>query len=343
MLSVVATVLREKLFFSKRKTRNCSISTQMRYNSAPSNFRFLFAGVCGPSWHPWASWSWIGKASARNVGRCLQLWQRCSKRSSDWEPGQVVLPPGRDLQWNGLSFMFPFYRQLMIKFRSLGQAMEECRAEACGLYLCDLAPLLAIFGYEGSEALDVTYVNWLTMARKGFFLSFFLQWADESGLQALEFYSPETKQWRQAHMHARFALFNVMLRAGENFVQIDESGFVLHAETLSHFSDLPVVILDREKISTVGRPAIGQFLLKMSMFSTMFYFISESKWCTKVQPLSRMLSRCSMVGCFSLLDPLTSKITAILMTTHFVSEALCSRIRNLAMFVSYAACISTEW
>ena len=35
------------------------------------------------------------------------------------------------------------------------------------------------------------YVNWLLMVR--------------AGLLALEFYTPETKQWRQAHMQARVA------------------------------------------------------------------------------------------------------------------------------------------
>eukprot|EP01128_Nolandella_sp_AFSM9_P003514 TRINITY_DN1510_c0_g1_i1.p1 TRINITY_DN1510_c0_g1~~TRINITY_DN1510_c0_g1_i1.p1 ORF type:complete len:693 (-),score=170.37 TRINITY_DN1510_c0_g1_i1:138-2183(-) len=127
-------------------------------------------------------------------------------------------------------------------FSSLGQPMEECRAEACGLYLCGDADLLKIFGYGEDKAGDVTYVNWLTMARKG--------------LQALEFYSSDTKKWKQAHMHARFALFNVMLRAGEDFVTIDESG------------ELPVVVVDRSKIATVGVPAIGSFLQKIMVYKS---------------------------------------------------------------------------
>ena len=40
-----------------------------------------------------------------------------------------------------------------------------------------------IFGYSGDEAQDIIYINWLSMAR--------------AGLLALEFFSPDTKSWRQ--------------------------------------------------------------------------------------------------------------------------------------------------
>jgi len=48
--------------------------------------------------------------------------------------------------------------------------------------------LFRIFGY-GEDGDDIIYVNWLNMVR--------------AGLCALEFYSPETRAWRQAHMNAR--------------------------------------------------------------------------------------------------------------------------------------------
>lgn len=41
----------------------------------------------------------------------------------------------------------------------------------------------SIFGHEGETAEDVVYVNWLTMVR--------------AGLLGLEFYTPESKSWRQ--------------------------------------------------------------------------------------------------------------------------------------------------
>lgn len=41
----------------------------------------------------------------------------------------------------------------------------------------------SIFGNEGQDAEDVIYVNWLSMVR--------------AGLLGLEFYTPESKSWRQ--------------------------------------------------------------------------------------------------------------------------------------------------
>jgi dipeptidyl-peptidase-3 len=39
----------------------------------------------------------------------------------------------------------------------------------------------------------------------------------------LEFYSPETGKWRQAHMQARFAILNVLRNAGEGFVTVERT------------------------------------------------------------------------------------------------------------------------
>lgn len=46
-----------------------------------------------------------------------------------------------------------------------------------------LVPHARIFGFEGADAEDVIYVNWLNMVR--------------AGLLALEFYTPEATSWRQ--------------------------------------------------------------------------------------------------------------------------------------------------
>ncbi|KAJ6654215.1 hypothetical protein lerEdw1_007312 [Lerista edwardsae] len=86
------------------------------------------------------------------------------------------------------------------KFSSVASSYEECRAECVGLYLCLNKEVLGIFDLEGEAAEDVIYINWLNMVR--------------AGLLALEFYTPESRTWRQAHMQARFVILRVLLEAG---------------------------------------------------------------------------------------------------------------------------------
>lgn len=92
-------------------------------------------------------------------------------------------------------------------FGTLASSLEECRAECVGVLLSADLDFQKIFGFEGSQAEDIMYVNWLNMAR--------------AGALALEFYSPEQEKWRQAHMQARFAILRTFLAAGESFVRLD--------------------------------------------------------------------------------------------------------------------------
>ncbi|GAM17970.1 hypothetical protein SAMD00019534_011450 [Acytostelium subglobosum LB1] len=130
------------------------------------------------------------------------------------------------------------------KFKSLGSAMEECRAECVGIYLCVNRDLLSLFGHvDHQKALDVIYINWLSMAR--------------AGVCALEFYSPSSKSFKQAHMHARFAILQVLLRAGNGLITLDTS------------SNNDIILkLDRNKIESVGVPAIGAFLTKLMVLKS---------------------------------------------------------------------------
>lgn len=86
------------------------------------------------------------------------------------------------------------------------------------------------------------YVNWLLMVRAGFL--------------ALEFYDPASKNWGQAHMRARYAILRVLLKAGQAFVAVTAK---------PDHSDA-VVTLDRAKILTVGKAAIGDFLTRLQVF-----------------------------------------------------------------------------
>ncbi|CAH2324989.1 dipeptidyl peptidase 3 [Pelobates cultripes] len=133
------------------------------------------------------------------------------------------------------------------KFSTIASTYEECRAECVGLYLCVNEEVLRIFGHEGQEAQDVLYVNWLNMVR--------------AGLLGLEFYTPETKKWRQAHMQARFVILRVLLEAGQDFVTVSEK---VGADGRPDAQ----VTLDREKILSVGLPAIQSFLQKLQVYKS---------------------------------------------------------------------------
>ncbi|CEG81408.1 hypothetical protein RMATCC62417_15617 [Rhizopus microsporus] len=91
-------------------------------------------------------------------------------------------------------------------FKSIAASYEECRAESIALSVSPNPDILKFFNYEGQEADDVLYTMYLNMAR--------------AGLVALEFYNPDAKKWNQAHMQARYAIMNVMLKAGQDFLKL---------------------------------------------------------------------------------------------------------------------------
>lgn len=130
-------------------------------------------------------------------------------------------------------------------FKTLASSFEEARAEAVGIYLCLEKSALEIFGYTTeAEQAEIIYCNWLNMVH--------------AGLVGLEFYSPERGAWGQAHMHARFAILNVLLRAGEGVVTLDVD------EANSNMT----ISLDRSKIPTIGKKAVGEFLLKLQVYKS---------------------------------------------------------------------------
>ncbi|EDV24047.1 uncharacterized protein TRIADDRAFT_63309 [Trichoplax adhaerens] len=129
------------------------------------------------------------------------------------------------------------------KFVSLSSSYEECRAECVGLYLCLLDKVLRIFGHEGEAAETVKYVNWLLMVR--------------GGLLGLEFFTPETNSWKQAHMQARFVITRVL---------IDAAVVTISEMTGEDGKPDLLITLNRDRIATDGKDAIGKFLCKMQVY-----------------------------------------------------------------------------
>uniref|UniRef100_A0A095CCX8 Dipeptidyl peptidase 3 n=2 Tax=Schistosoma haematobium TaxID=6185 RepID=A0A095CCX8_SCHHA len=142
------------------------------------------------------------------------------------------------------------------KFSSLSSAIEECRAECIGIYLCNLPLVLEQFNLNTNcstdSVPDVVYVNWLSMVR--------------SGVTSMEFYSPaenagDIGSWRQAHCCARYVILRVLIEADNSLVRVDEIVGDDGEPDLTIF-------LDRQKLLTVGRPAIGEFLRKIQYYKS---------------------------------------------------------------------------
>jgi dipeptidyl-peptidase-3 len=141
-------------------------------------------------------------------------------------------------------------------FGPLASAMEECRAEAVGIFLCVQPRVLEIFGHPGDE--DLVYVNWLNMAR--------------AGLLALQYYNTASRSWGQAHMQARYALLRVMLEAGGGLVSVEGQGALslaaVQAGSVAEGEGGVHVRLDRTKIRSVGVPAVGAFLRRLQVYKS---------------------------------------------------------------------------
>lgn len=125
------------------------------------------------------------------------------------------------------------------KFGKISSAYEECRADSVALYLSCFPEIVAILLPGREQDWDnIVYTAWYNMAA--------------AGLKGLLFYSAETKQWGQAHIADRYAILQVLLEAGNDFVKIEETQ--KDGKPYFYFK------LDKNQIQTTGKKAIGEFL-----------------------------------------------------------------------------------
>lgn len=130
-------------------------------------------------------------------------------------------------------------------FGDLATTVDECRAELVGAYLMDDLELLALLGYTSKSevtAQDLTY-------------SLYQQLGADS-LRGLENYNVESGKWGQSHSRAHFAMLKCLLNDGNGFmtVKCDSS------------NDSITVHVDRPRIVSDGKPALGRMLLRLHMY-----------------------------------------------------------------------------
>lgn len=193
-------------------------------------------------------------------------------------------------------------------FGSIAASYEECRAECVAMALsCDFE-ILKIFGFgDGKldmdgEPGDVLYAAYLSMAR--------------AGVASLELWDPKSKKWGQAHSQARFSILKCFLNAPDDFCKLDYK-----KEDLSDLT----VRLDRNKILTVGRKAVEDYLQKLHVYKCTADIEAGSKlyadmtnvepdfWGTKIrnEVLRNKQSRKIFVQANTIQDPTTGKIKLV--------------------------------
>ncbi|CAM6085105.1 unnamed protein product [Calypogeia fissa] len=141
-------------------------------------------------------------------------------------------------------------------FGQISAAYEECRAECVGIFLSANPQALEVFGHVGQRAEDIMYISWLMMAR--------------AGLLALEYFSFESGEWRQAHMQARFAILRTLLSAAKQEAEDSRARGLQTGSIFLEFQpvglDDVVIHLNRDKIRSVGLPAIRDLLVKLQVY-----------------------------------------------------------------------------
>ena len=129
-------------------------------------------------------------------------------------------------------------------FGDLATSLDECRAECVGAYLMDDPSLLRLFDFDETKMTpeDITYNVYLQVAA--------------AGLSALENYIEDDQRWGQAHSRAHFAMFRVLLDAGDGFLTVNQH------PTANRLT----VHIDRSKVLTHGKPALGKLLLRLHIY-----------------------------------------------------------------------------
>ncbi|KAM0454874.1 hypothetical protein ACHAPV_008248 [Trichoderma viride] len=131
------------------------------------------------------------------------------------------------------------------QFGDLATTVDECRAELVGAYLMDDPELLALFGFTNSSeicAADLTYNLYLQLG--------------VDGLRGLSNYNVQGNNWGQAHSRAHFAILKCLLQDGGGVITV----------THNKLEQSLKVRVDRSKIRTHGKPALGNMLLHLHMF-----------------------------------------------------------------------------
>ncbi|KAI1391092.1 peptidase family M49-domain-containing protein [Hypoxylon trugodes] len=131
------------------------------------------------------------------------------------------------------------------QFGNLATSLDECRAELVGAYLMDDPELLALFGFTEESTIRASDLTYNLYQQLGV-----------DGLRALSNYNLDSMTWGQAHSRAHFSMLRCLLRDSQGCLKVQHDR---EAKKLT-------VIVDRPKIISHGKKALGGMLLRLHMY-----------------------------------------------------------------------------
>lgn len=129
------------------------------------------------------------------------------------------------------------------KFGAISASYEECRADTCGFYLCQLPDVYTLFGWEESEIDIMLWTSVMNQFRKG--------------ILGLQLFNAETKKWGQAHTQGAYVF--------AQFLYQKQTTDLVSFEVLDN--DMRIH-LNKENLMTEGKQLIKEFLLILQTYKS---------------------------------------------------------------------------
>ncbi|KAG8163231.1 hypothetical protein KVR01_006528 [Diaporthe batatas] len=191
------------------------------------------------------------------------------KLLSETSPGQFNFnkedPPINPLTREKVSTWYRHGQTWTGVFGEIATSVEECRAEVMSLYLMDNKELLSIFGHDDTAPISADELLYNTYL-----------YLSVEGLQALEYYNIEEHAWGEPHREGQFAIFNHLLVDGGGVITVE------HDKEIGKLR----VRVDRSKLLTHGKPALGSLLCRIQIWRCIADFESCSEFWKTVSAVS---------------------------------------------------------
>ncbi|KAI1809447.1 peptidase family M49-domain-containing protein [Poronia punctata] len=131
------------------------------------------------------------------------------------------------------------------QFSDLSTTVDECRCELVGAFLMDDPEVLELLGFTEEGDIKASGLTYNLYQQLGV-----------DGLRGLANFNVESMTWGQAHSRAHFAMLTCLLRHSNGCVQVH------HDEDKKRLT----VYIDRSKIMSYGKKALGHMLLRLHMY-----------------------------------------------------------------------------